>query len=120
MKRYALLAATAALLPVAPAHAVAPNVITVVNSTYAPGDVTVIAGGSLTFVNTDPIPHDITAVDDTDGDGTLDFQAKASERGTPGSVVQVPNVATLEPGYHQFYCLAHEYMRGTIRIVPPV
>ena len=115
-----LVAAAAALIPVAPAQAVAPNVITAVSTEqgYAPGDVVVVSGGSLTFVNLDAVPHDITSVDDYDNDGIPNFQAKAGVRGSADSVVPVPNVSTLGPGYHQFICVAHETMRGTIRIVP--
>lgn len=115
-----VLAALAAVVPTTPAQAAAPNAVTAVNSMFVLGDVTVVTGGSLTFVNLDPIPHDITAVDDDDNDGIPNFQAKASERGTAGSVVEVPGVASLAPGWHQFYCVAHETMRGTIHVVPPL
>jgi plastocyanin len=96
----------------APAHAAAPNVVLAVAERYVPADVEIAQGESLTLVNGERSPHDITAVD-LDGGWPVFKSAILYE---PGQTAPVVGVETLGPGLYQFYCSVHELMRGSVYV----
>lgn len=109
----AALAALAAV-PAAPASAVAPSHVATVNSLYLPGDVKVVAGGTLTLVNGEAIAHDLVSSDVENG--LPKFWSRIVSGA--GDSAPVTGVSSLAPGWHPYYCSLHESMRGTIQVVP--
>lgn len=115
-RRMPLVLTAAALLPLAPAHADNPGVPFVLavgasntNDLYAPADVKVLQGGKLWFTNLDNDVHDLQSAESNEVFGAPPL--------AQGESAEVSGVSSLGPGFHQFYCVLHESMRGTIEIV---
>lgn len=93
-----------------PAHAVAPVATFATAGTFVPTEVTVVAGGTLTFVNLDAqLPHDFVSKDDPNG-----FR---SDIVGPGGVSEVRGVSSLPPSIYPFTCSVHDTMLGNLTIV---
>lgn len=72
---------------------------------YLPPDVTIRAGGTVTWVNEDMAPHTSTLEDDREQDtGRLDL-------GEDGSLTFE------EPGSYQYYCIFHRFMEADVTVV---
>ena len=116
-RRMPLVLAAAALLPLAPAHAEpgVPFVLAVgasnTNDLSAPAHVKVLQGGRLWFTNLDNDVHDLQSAEANEVFGAPPL--------AQGESAEVSGVSSLGPGFHQFYCVLHESMRGTIEIVVP-
>ncbi|HVF04145.1 MAG TPA: cupredoxin domain-containing protein [Frankiaceae bacterium] len=106
-----LVAAPVSLPPAAQAAPASPVVLSVAQ-TYAPSDVQVARGSSLTLVNADADRHDITALDE-DALGRPLFETPVL---SPGQAAPVAGVESLPPDTYQFFCSVHEYMRGTVTV----
>jgi plastocyanin len=115
MRTPLIAAALTAALPLAPADAApVPFYVATVNSVYAPGDLTIPQGSSVTLVNLENVAHDLVAVDEGPT-GLPEFQARIVAG--PGDTAQVVGVENVGLGYHQFYCSLHEGMRGTFNVI---
>lgn len=65
-------------------------------TTFVPGDVTVAAGETVTWLNKDPFPHNVAS---TPGDfASRNLQPGESWRFTPRTEGRFPYVCTLHPG----------------------
>lgn len=107
-----LLAGALLAVPVAPASA-APGAVGAVVETFVPASVSVGAGETLTLVNLERSPHDVTSLD-VGTDGLPLFQSAIVYE--PGQTAVVRGVESLEPGLYEFYCSVHEQMRGTVTV----
>ena len=77
------------------------------NKRYTPSTVTIAAGGTVTFSNTDTAPHTSTSGSAADGpDGVFDtslIMANASY-----------SVTLSDAGTYTYFCMVHPWMEGTI------
>lgn len=70
---------------------------------YAPMDVTIPAGGSVTWTNRDGEPHTVTALDGTFRSGALDQD-------------QSFTFTFAKPGTYAYLCSIHPKMRATVTV----
>ena len=74
---------------------------------YDPSTVTISAGGTVTFVNSDMAPHTATSGSATDGpDGVFDT---ALIMNSASFSVTLDN-----PGTYDYFCMVHPWMEGTV------
>lgn len=111
MRRLLVLAAAAALAVPSSASA-ANNVVVSAGFRYLPPTLTVARGDTLTHVNADVAPHDVTAVA-TGADNLPIFYGDVV--GTGGQS-DVRGVSSLAPGGYAFYCSVHPTMTGTLTV----
>jgi plastocyanin len=71
--------------------------------TYVPGDVTIQAGGSVTWTNQDSVQHNAGADDGS-------FEGPLLSRGE--SFTQVFDT----PGTYPYHCTPHPYMKATVTV----
>ena len=74
---------------------------------YDPSTVTISAGGTVTFVNSDTAPHTVTSGNATDGpDGVWDSSL---------IMIDMSYSVTLDnPGTYDYFCMVHPWMDGTV------
>ena len=74
---------------------------------YDPSTVTISAGGTVTFVNSDTAPHTVTSGTATDGpDGVWDSSL---------IMIDMSYSVTLDnPGTYDYFCMVHPWMDGTV------
>ena len=114
MRARVLLAAVSFLAVVSPADAVAPQVVAVTANGYAPSEVVVAAGGSLTLVSGDATDyHDLVSYDYAGGQRLFESSAIPG-----GGAAPVSGVSSLGSGTYPFYCSVHEWMTGNLTVVP--
>jgi len=103
---FALLLAMAVLLTVAKGHALAADAeIKIANFTFDPPVLTVKAGATVTWVNSDDIPHLVAEKDGKFRSSALDTEEKFSQTfKTPGTV--------------DYFCVLHPHMTGKIVVEP--
>ena len=70
---------------------------------YVPETITVTAGDTVTWTNSDEAPHTATADDEAFDTGDL-------QRGQKGEVTFE------EPGSYPYYCRFHAFMKGTVEV----
>lgn len=83
----------------------AAQTITIDNFKFAPAQITVTEGTTLTWQNRDDVPHTVTSDDDPplfdskaiDTDGTFSFKFG-------------------KPGVYHYYCKLHHHMTGTVTV----
>ena len=78
-----------------------PNQVVVENFSFQPGNLTVKAGTTVTWVNHDDEPHTVNENNKTFKSGTLDTDAKFSYKFT-------------SPGTYSYFCSLHPRMTGQI------
>jgi plastocyanin len=78
-----------------------PNQVTVENFSFQPGNLTVKAGTTVTWVNHDDIPHTVYENEKKFKSDTLDTDGKFSYKFTT-------------PGTYSYYCSLHPRMTGQI------
>jgi plastocyanin len=105
------IATLALLLCAAPASA-DEQIVAAPPSQYLTTQVTVDQGEKVTFMNTDPISHDVLARD-AGPDGQPLFR---SELIGAGQTVPVEGVEYLTTGSYAFFCSIHPDMEGTIDV----
>lgn len=82
--------------------------VTIADFAFDPVDVTVPAGTDVTWTNTDGSPHSIQ-----DDSGTELFpESEDLDRGDAFTF------AYAEPGTYPYICGIHNYMRGTVTVIP--
>ena len=118
------LALVSAMVAVAGPAAAAPNVVTAANLTYAPAELTIRAGDTLTFVNPDRAPHDVVS-EASGGDGKPLFRSAVIYVVAGTASAPVNGVDQLAPGSYGYFCSIHNQMRGRLTVepapaVPPV
>ena len=96
-------AALGAAAPPSAAPAAAPPVVHIMNFHFGPQALTVPAGTTVTFVNDDEEPHNVTAVDHSYRSPILN---------TGGRFVRQYTI----PGDYPYFCALHPHMTGTIRV----
>ena len=74
---------------------------------YDPSSVTISAGGTVTFVNSDTAPHTATSGNATDGpDGVWDSSL---------IMINMSYSVTLDnPGTYDYFCMVHPWMQGIV------
>ena len=74
---------------------------------YDPSSVTISAGGTVTFVNSDAAPHTATSGNATDGpDGLWDSSLL---------MIDMSYSVTLDnPGTYDYFCMVHPWMQGIV------
>ena len=74
---------------------------------YDPSSVTISAGGTVTFVNSDTAPHTATSGNATDGpDGVWDSSLL---------MIDMSYSVTLDnPGTYDYFCMVHPWMQGIV------
>ena len=74
---------------------------------YDPSSVTISAGGTVTFVNSDTAPHTATSGNATDGpDGLWDSSLL---------MIDMSYSVTLDnPGTYDYFCMVHPWMQGIV------
>jgi len=93
---------TPATTSAAAGPALASAKVTMANFAFDPTPVTVKAGGTVTWTNTDSAPHTATADDQKTFDtGTLD---KAKSK----------TITLSKPGTYTYVCRFHPFMHGTV------
>jgi len=103
---FALLLAMAVFLSAARGHALAAGAeIKISNFTFDPPELTVKAGTTVTWVNSDDIPHLVAEKDGKFRSSALDTDEKFSQTfKTPGTV--------------EYFCVIHPHMTGKIVVEP--
>jgi plastocyanin len=90
----------------APAEAASDEAaVDVRGSRFDPGEVTVTAGGTVTFTNEDSIPHTVTA-------GTPDAPGDAFDASIGGG--ETVTLTFDAPGEVDYFCRIHRAMTGTV------
>jgi plastocyanin len=84
-----------------PGRAVAANTVAIKNFTFAPAAVTVRAGTTVTWKNTDEEPHTVSATGGPFHSGTLNTGATYRYTFT-------------KPGQYRYLCTIHPFMHGTV------
>ena len=77
--------------------------IMITNFAFAPADVVVPAGTTVTWTNRDDIPHTVTSVDGVFGSPALDTDDSFS-------------LTFAREGSYQYFCKLHPHMVGTVRV----
>jgi plastocyanin len=100
--------ATLALGGVALAQTTAPSsapaaVVHVKNFAYAPDNVTISAGQTVSFTQDDETAHTVTSADKTFDSGNLDQHATWS-------------YTFAKPGTYTYLCTYHPFMKGTVTV----
>lgn len=114
MRARMLLLAVSFLSVGVPADAVAPQVGLAVASAFVPSELTIVEGGTLTFVNADAmLPHDITSLDRVNG--IPKFRSATIGLGQS----PVDGVSVLPASIYPFVCSVHEYMVGNLTVLAP-
>ena len=74
---------------------------------YDPSTVTISAGGTVNFVNSDTAPHTVTSGTATDGpDGVWDSSL---------IMIDMSYSVTLDnPGTYDYFCMVHPWMQGIV------
>ena len=101
----ALVLATGAITSCSRAEQAAPRAYTVsiTNFTFSPSDLSLARGDTVVWTNTDFVPHTATARDTSWDSGSM--AANATWRFVADA-----------PGAHEYYCVLHPGMRGTITV----
>ncbi len=102
MKYLMLLLLTAV---VAAAPATSTPTVTIKDDAYAPAQVSISAGQTVTFVNNDDDAHTVTST-------VGDFDSKGLD--TSG----VWQHTFTKPGTYKYFCELHPFMKGTIVVKP--
>lgn len=89
---------------VAPVRAGAGHVVEIVDFGYAPADLTISAGDTVTWTNLDAVAHTATATDGTWDTGLLEQGASAS-------------ITFTAAGTYEYLCTPHPSMTGRITVV---
>lgn len=87
----------------APAQATKTYSVDIHSYMFMPGEITVEAGSTVTFTNSDDVNHTVTAKD-----GSFDSG--------PISKGKSYSVTFSKPGVYQIYCKPHTFMTGTITV----
>lgn len=105
--RMLLLGAVLALVrpPAAPAAAIA-----VKTFTFAPRELVVPIGTTVTWTNADEIEHTVTA-------GAPEAPAPVFD-GTLAGKGAIWRRTFTKPGTYAYHCARHQFMRGTVRVTP--
>jgi plastocyanin len=90
--------------PVGPAAEAEQVTVTIERSRYEPREIQVTPGSEVTFENLDPVVHTVTS---TDGSSPA---YDSGELGQDETFVQRFD----EPGTHDYFCVVHPTMRGTV------
>ncbi|MFB7668676.1 plastocyanin/azurin family copper-binding protein [Kitasatospora sp. NPDC056138] len=91
--------------PSAPAAA---NAVTIKNFAFSPATVTVKAGTTVTWTNTDPDAHTVTSKQGSGGP----LQSAALATGNTYSYTFTA------PGTYPYYCTIHPFMTATVEVTP--
>jgi amicyanin len=97
----ALLGATLAAAGLAPVVAAGDTTVKIDNFAYAPEQLTVKAGTTVTWLNEDDIPHTVVASGKAFRSKALDTDDKYSFTFTT-------------PGSYEYFCSLHPYMKATV------
>jgi amicyanin len=97
----ALVGAALAAGGLAPVLAGADATAKIDNFTFAPGNLTVKAGTTVTWINEDDIPHTVVATNKAFRSKALDTDDKFSFTFTT-------------PGSYEYFCSLHPYMKATV------
>ena len=81
--------------------------VTIENFAYVPPALTVAAGATVTWTNSDDAPHTVTADDGSSFDSNLLGH---------GGTFQLPAPA---PGTYAYHCAVHPFMKGTLTVTAP-
>jgi plastocyanin len=106
MRKFLLALALLAAFPMAAiAQDTVPNKVTVLikDFDFAPMDVTIPAGGSVTWTNRDGEPHTVTSTDGLFRSGALDQD-------------QSFTITFAKPGTYAYLCSIHPKMRATVTV----
>jgi plastocyanin len=85
----------------APAGATGPAEVKIDNFSFMPGDITVAAGTTVTWVNHDDVPHTVRSMDGTIKSKALDTDDKFS-------------MTFDEPGTYEYFCSIHPKMTAKV------
>ena len=83
-----------------------PAVVNIGNFTFGPMQVSVPVGGSVTWVNTDDVPHTVTAEDKSFRSRPLDTDERFTFTFT-------------QPGVYSYFCSLHPKMVGKVIVRRP-
>jgi len=90
--------------------------VSISGTAYAPGDVSVKAGGTVTWTNNDPVTHSVTS--DATGGFTSDLSGTMTDpyggMGGGGSFQHTFSSA----GTFTYHCNYHATMHGTVTVTP--
>ena len=78
---------------------------------YDPDELTVAAGSEVTVVNQDTLPHSVTSgTGPTDPNSAQLFDTSLINGGESATL----SLAQVSAGQHNYYCMVHPYMTGSI------
>ena len=99
----ALVGAALAAAGLAPVVAAGDTTVKIDNYLFGPGQLTVKAGTTVTWVNDDDIPHTVVATGKTFRSKALDTDDKFSFTFTT-------------PGSYEYFCSLHPYMKAVVEV----
>jgi len=92
--------------------------VAISSTAYSPGDVSVKAGGAVTWTNNDPVTHSVTS----DASGTFNSDLAGTMPSmdpysppTGGGTFQYTFAS---PGSYPYHCIHHATMHGTVTVTP--
>jgi nitrite reductase (NO-forming) len=96
--------------------------VAIVNYAYAPAELTVTVGTTVTWTNKDPVAHTVT-------EGTPQSNKPANQRAFDSSNAAQGKYDLIQPGgswsftfttpgTYDYYCLPHPYMKARITVLP--
>ena len=88
----------------APAASVATSTVTIENFAFMPGAITVKAGTTVTWTNTDDEPHSVVSNDEPMRSSTLAGKANTFSH------------TFTKPGRYAYNCGIHPFMHGTVEV----
>jgi plastocyanin len=108
----ALLVASVSILAVAPPAAAVEQAVTIKDFAYAPANIQINAGDTVTWTNLEAImPHDVSTIIPGEPEPVLPFQSPILQSGESFSFTFT------QPGVYQYYCSLHPNMLGHVTVV---
>jgi len=108
----ALLAASVPILAVAPPAAAVEQVVSIKDFAYAPANIQINAGDTVTWTNLEAImPHDVSTTVPDQPPPVLPFQSPLLQSGESFSFT------FSQPGVYQYFCSLHPNMLGYVTVV---
>jgi plastocyanin len=90
----------------APEMPVSGTAVTITNFAYAPANLSVPTGTTVTFTNMDNVQHTVSSDDNTA------FDSGAFNQGMTYQLTAGP------PGTYPYFCRIHPFMKGTLTVTP--
>jgi nitrite reductase (NO-forming) len=99
------------------------TMVMIENYAYAPADLTVYVGATVTWVNKDTVGHTVTEGDPNSPKPANLRVFDSSGEAATGQVALIKeggnwSYTFTSPGTYEYYCIVHPYMTGRVTVIP--